>query len=151
MLRTKNALLLLVFLTSSLAQAQDDSFSKKKFIFDHSMKDVWAAAQTVLGTYPIETNDLSNGLIKTSELRPGQFWQPPFEEPIEGSYTQSLSFQFFKQGANRTELQISRTAKQQLDFLGSKKTVEREPWEELRLVYKIKREIEIKKILAQIK
>lgn len=146
----KISVLLSLFL-STYALAKVDITSKKNFVFNHSYKDVWASAQIVLGTYPLETNDIANGLIKTSLLKPGQFWQAPFDAPIEGNYTQTLSFQFYKRNPYQTELQILKTANQRTDFLGSEKSVKSEPWEELRLVYKIKREIEIKKILAQIK
>ncbi len=141
----------LILVISWGALAKENIKSQKKFIFEHNFKEVWAAAQIVLGTYPLETNDIKNGLIRTSLLKPGQFWQPPFETPIDGNYTQSMSFQFYKTNSYETELQIQKTANLQMDFLGSNKSVEREPWEELRLVYKIKREIEIKKVLAQIK
>jgi hypothetical protein len=150
-LRNLKILVLLTFFLSTYAFAKVDITSKKSFVFDYGFKDVWASAQIVLGTYPLETNDIANGLIKTSLLKPGQFWQAPFDIPIEGNYTQTLAFQFYKRSPYQTELQILKTANQKTDFLGSETSVKTEPWEELRLVYKIKREIEIKKVLAQIK
>lgn len=133
-----------------VSPAQETIISKKNYTFDFSYKDVWAATQIILGTYPLETNDLQNGLIRTSELKPGQFWQPPFEKNIEDKYAQTISLKFFKITANKTELQITKQASRETDFLGSSSPVKTEPWEELRIIYKIKREIEIKKVLDRI-
>jgi hypothetical protein len=137
-----------IFLFNS--HAESNLVSKKNYTFEYPFKDVWAATQIILGTYPLETNDLQNGLIKTTDLKPGQFWQPPFEKSIEQKYSQQITFKFFKISPNRTELQILKQANLETDFLGSSKPVKTEPWEELRLIYKIKREIEIKKILSRI-
>lgn len=150
----KNSVLLNFLFFISLQAYCTQSFSKdieskKNYTFNYSFKDVWAAAQVILGSYPLETNDLNEGLIRTTPLKPGQFWQPPFEEPIDYPYSQTLTFQFFKLSPNRTQIQILKKAAIQTDFLGSEKKVQTEPWEELRITYKINREIEIKKTLAK--
>ncbi len=134
---------------SPLAKAQIES--KKNFVFDHSFKEVWAAAQIILGSYPLETNDLNAGLMVTSKLGAGQFWQAPFENQVSSNYSQILSFQFFKPTSQSTQLQILKKSFYQTDFLGSQKDVALPPWEELRLVYLIKREIEVKNVLKRIK
>lgn len=131
--------------------AESNIVNKKTFVFEHNFKDVWDSAQIILGTYPLETNDVSDGLIQTTPLKPGQFWQAPFEKTIDYNYTQTLTFKFYKLDNYRTQLQIVKLATAQTDFLGSQRDVVSEPWEELRIVYKIKREVEIKKILARIK
>lgn len=138
-------------LTVTHVFADSSITNKKKFVFNHSLKDVWNSAQIILGAYPLETNDISGGIIKTTPLKPGQFWQAPFEKQIDSNYIQVMTFHFYELGPKNTHLEITKTASAQTDFLGSQLNIKSEPWEELRLVYKIKREIEIKKILAQIK
>ncbi len=129
--------------------AQDKIVNKKNYVFNYPYKKVWAAAQIVLGSYPLETNDLEAGLMVTASLKSGEFWQAPFESQISDNYSQTLSFQFSKPNAQNTQLQITKKAIFKTDFFGSEKEVMTQPWEELRLVYKIKREIEIKNILER--
>lgn len=145
-----NPILILIFVfKTSICMSEVES--KKNFVFNHSFKEVWAAAQIVLGSYPLETNDQEAGLIVTSKLVPGQFWQAPFEDPIEDNYSQVLRFQFFKPNPKKTQLQIVKKAAYTTDFFGSKQDVLVPAWEELRLVYLIKREIEVKQILTQVR
>lgn len=142
-------IILLTVIANNFAFAQSET--KKNFVFNHGFKDVWAAAQVILGNYPLETNDLNSGLMVTAKLGSNQFWQAPFEKPIDSGYSQVLSFQFFKPNNQTTQLQIIKKSFYQTDFLGSQKEVILPHWEELRLVYLIKREIEVKKILNRIK
>lgn len=137
-------------MTATAFSNSSDTTSKKNYTFNYKYKDVWGAAQVVLGSYPLETNDKRAGLIRTTPLKPGQFWQPPFEKKIEDNYSQTLTFQFYKPSSTRTQLQILKKSTVTMDFLGSERSIVIEPWEELRLVYKIKREIEINQILNRV-
>jgi hypothetical protein len=147
----KISVMLFLLLVSGPALSQSDFESKKIFVFNSAFNDVWNAAQLILGSYPLETNDQKNGIIRTTELKPGQFWQAPFEKKLEENYAQTLVFQFFKLNPKTTQVEIIKKAKVQTDFLGSERNITVESWEELRLVYKIKREIKIKSILNQLK
>lgn len=121
----------------------------KKYIINHSLKKTWAAAQIILGEYPLATNDFENGLIKTSKLKPNEFWQPPFENQIESNYYQYLEFRFLKINPVVTELEIVKRAVAKTDFLGSERSLDPNEWEQLRIVYKINREISVQDILKK--
>ena len=131
-------------------QAQTYAINERKFLLPFSYKTVWNAAQIVLGIYPLTVNDIDKGVVKTSLLKKGSFWVAPFEKEHSDRYSQKLEFRFVKVHPQQTHLYIYKQAFMTTDFLGSKREIQSNGWEELRIFYKVKREIKIKNILSKL-
>lgn len=137
------------FALSSWAQ-MDTIRNQKEFVFPASMKRVWKATQFALNTYPLDTNDMSSGLIKTQPLKPEQVWLAPFEKKLPTNYRQTFTIRFVKLDSRNTKMLIEKNAEVQTDFFGSTVKQFSSGWEELRLYYKIRRELEIEKVLSRL-
>lgn len=125
--------------------------NKKVYYYQASYDQVWKATQMALGSYPLELNDASNGIIKTQRLTAKEVWTAPFEKPLPSNYTQVMTLKIFQVKPRLVQVTIEKSSKTQVDFVGSTKPLVSSGWEELRIFYKIKREIRLERILKRIR
>lgn len=139
----------------SPAQAQQQrpssSSNKKVHLFNTSYNNVWNAIQLAMGSYPLDVNDIKTGVIKTQKLTYKETWTAPFESPLPSNYQQVLHVTVFKVSPRITQVTIEKQASAQVDFVGTTKSLDTSGWEELRLFYKIRRHIDLERVLKRIK
>ena len=132
----------------------------RKKVIDAKYKDVWNTTLQVLANYPIQTLDSTGGLIITRSVAARKSpieslfsVQKRFNIPDDHGVSYILRIQLFKikpRGSKeKTEVLIYKTLSSKTHFLVKAKTLQSDGLEELYLLYRIKREMAVKKMIQK--
>jgi hypothetical protein len=115
--------------------------------------EVWRAVQKSLAGYPIQVNNIDQGLIETDAVKVGQLWLPPFEKsPKAPNVKYSLQVRVIKgQSQNQESAQVSvrKRLSLQRDFFSNEEDVGSDGLEEKALLYRIEREMQIERSIKK--
>ena len=146
-----NPLVLFLLITgcASLDEREGDpTTTEKKFEVEKEI--AWEALLEVFKPYPKATINEENGFIETEELRGSQVWQPAH------SRKRTSGIIYYKLKAILTEdppyihARIKKTIKRKRDFISKPETVASDFLEEQVLLYRLGREIQIKRLVQKI-
>jgi hypothetical protein len=139
----------LLFLNSC---ASIDSIHNKKGLYREAIypaayEKVWRAAEKSLENYVLANNNSESGIIQTDWIRGDDIWNPPTSQkkPSSGQ-RQKLTLFFTKGKSNGTEsvrIQIKKEAEILMDFVSEPETLISDGLEELNILYRIERELNI--------
>lgn len=121
-------------------------------VFFAGFDEVWRATNIVLQSYPLRLSNMDEGLLETDDIKGYRAWTPPFpyKKPAGTSYRISIRVVRGTSGNSpATKVIILKDTKVQRDFFSDVKQVPSDGLEEKSLLYRIKREIQIERALAQ--
>lgn len=157
MQRTWFAMLLILF--SSCTSTPDPETFKRTVSgpqyaeFSSSYDAVWKASVTVMGKYSLRTYDQDAGIIETEYIRGENVWIPPYKKKyIPGGYRYKLNLKLIRiksKFGNYVRAILLKSPEIQKDFFSNPEKTPTDGLEELSLLYRIEREIEIQEFVTQ--
>lgn len=118
--------------------------------FEASRELIWESIIKTFKPYPIEESSEKKGVLKTEKIYTGQIWKSVKREKTSGMlYTLSAHLYLIEQGRFRVVI-IKETQKQK-DFFSKSSYVPSDLMEEDELLYRIQREIKIKRLTDKLK
>lgn len=153
-------ILLLSFLTGALSacalfeerKGPESFIGPREEVFFAGFDEVWRATNIVLQSYPLRLSNMDEGLLETDDIKGYRAWEPPFphRKPAGVSYRITIRVVRGTAGSSpATKVIVTKDAKVQRDFFSNVKQVPSNGLEEKVLLYRIKREIQIERALAQ--
>ena len=118
-------------------------------VFTASRSRVWEALIQVFSAYKLQISDEEKGLIKTRLITGSNVWTPAHDEDkdISGiSYYITAKLIYDKPHATVT---ITKKIKQKKGFLSDSKTIPSDLMEEQQLLYRLGRELRIKRLIKR--
>jgi len=115
--------------------------------------EVWRALQKAFSSYPIQVNNLDQGILETDIIKGAQIWSPPFVKnarPVNYRYTLSARVIRGKTaGQESVRIIVSKKINLQRDFFSADEELLSDGLEELSLLYRIERELQIERSLRK--
>ena len=142
----KGFLISLLFLQQACIHL--DQEPKNTRIFKAPKGMVWETLIKVLKPYPLKKISEEDGVIETELIRVGDIWKPIRNNELPLPYT--LSIHLYKQGS-RTKVIILKQIRKQRDFFSKTTFVPSDFMEEGELIYRITRELKIRKMIKKLK
>lgn len=147
---------LLTFALSACALFEErkgpsEFYGPRDQVYFATFEEVWTAVNRVLQPYPLRISNMDQGLLETDVVRGARVWYPPHKtETAVSAEMYRLTVRVIK-GAleNRaaTKVTIVKDANIQRDFFSSPKALPSDGLEEKSILYRITREIQIKRAL----
>jgi outer membrane lipopolysaccharide assembly protein LptE/RlpB len=111
---------------------------------------LWRATQQALLNYPMNINNMDTGHLQTLYITGKHRFQPPHkkDETLPSGYQYRLNVNIIK-GEKASRLVILKEVRLQKDFFSDPQELVSDGFEEKALIYRIKREIIIEKILKK--
>lgn len=105
--------------------------------------EVWRAVQKALINYPIQLNNIDQGLIETDIIKAEQVWRPPFGAP-PANWRYFLRVKVGKGDVNgrpSTRVAIFKNISLEKDFFSGEDKLPSDGFEEKAILYRIEREL----------
>lgn len=138
------------FLTacSSTPEIVDTEYSK---VFNAPYDLVWRATQQALLNYPMNINNMDTGYLQTLFITGKHRYLAPHnrEEILPSGYQYRLNINI-ERGGSRTKVLVAKEVRMQRDFFSDPSAKPSDGFEEKMILYRIKREITIEKILKKL-
>lgn len=116
---------------------------------------IWKASLQTMGKYPLRTYDQEAGVIETDFIRGDNVWIPPYKKKyIPGGYRYKLNLKLIKvksRTENYVRVVVLKQPELQRDFFSTPEKIQTDGLEELSILYRIEREVEISKLMARYK
>jgi hypothetical protein len=118
-----------------------------------SYDEIWRATQKAFSNYPIQVNNLDQGILETDVIKGSQIWQAPFQKSARSPnvrYTISVHVIRGKaQGQESARVLIAKKINLQRDFFSGDEDRQSDGFEEISLLYRIERELQIERSLRK--
>jgi hypothetical protein len=118
-----------------------------------SYDEVWRAMQKAFSNYPIQVNNLDQGILETDIIKGAQIWNPPFiKNPKLTNYRYTINVRVIKgktQGQESVRLIVTKKINLQRDFFSNDEELQSDGFEELSLLYRVERELQIERSLRK--
>jgi hypothetical protein len=126
----------------------------KETAFNAPYLGVWKAAEKSLENYVLANNNSESGIIQTDWIKGDDIWTPPtaLKKPSSGQ-RQKLTLFFTRGksgGANSVRVQVKKEAEILKDFISEPETLVSDGLEELNILYRIERELNIARAISQL-
>ena len=112
-----------------------------------SRQAVWRATLIAMSFYPLETTNYDQGLIKTKILTEGDSWKPVFRS-INSEHIYTINVNVFNYGG-RTRVSIDKKLNRKASFERNEQELKTLGVEEDMLLYRIKRELLIDRLIKK--
>jgi hypothetical protein len=135
---------------------KDESAPPLEKVFSETYENVWRSTQLALASYPIKVNDSDSGIFETQLIRGDKTWvSPSVEKNPSGGQRYKISVRILKgndkNGDPATKVIVLKRAEIQRDFFAETEKLPSDGLEELSIMYRIERELDISKTLAKLK
>ena len=122
--------------------------------YETERETAWEALVQVFKPYPQKTVDAEGGLIETERLRGRHLFRPPPAVPEQTSgrffYTLKATLREEEDEPEIVRAQIRKTVSKQKDFFSDPESLPSDGFEEEALLYRLSREIQIRRLLDKI-
>jgi hypothetical protein len=122
-------------------------------VFEASYDEVWRAVQKSLVSYPIQLNNIDQGIIETDSIKGPQVWRPPFNKNDEKTNQKYiLRVNVVKGQVNKkesTRVTILKSISIEKDFFSGEDRLPSDGYEEKALIYRVQREILLERSLKK--
>ena len=145
---TVKILICLLFLIPTACTHLEDEAADTE-VFTASRSRVWEALIQVFSPYKLQVSDEEKGLIKTKLITGSNVWTPAHDEDKDTSgisYHITAKLIYDKPHATVT---IIKKIKQKRGFLSDSKTIPSDLMEEQLLLYRLGRELRIKRLIRK--
>jgi hypothetical protein len=134
---------------SSIDSIHNKKHIYKEAIFYASYEKTWKAAEKALENYILSNNNSESGIIQTDWIRGDDIWTPPttLKKPSSGQRQKiTLFFTHGKSaGSDSVRIQVKKEAEILMDFVSDPEPLVSDGLEELNILYRIERELNINK------
>lgn len=141
------------------ACASIDSTHNKKGLYREAIylspyEKVWKAAEKSLENYVLANNNSDSGIIQTDWIRGDDIWTPPTSEKRPSSGQRQRLTLFFTKGktggSDSVRIQVKKEAEILKDFVSEPQTLTSDGLEEINLLYRIERELDIARAIQKV-
>lgn len=152
------SLVFLIFISACALFQKDDkdivaNIPKPPYqrIYDAEYERVWRAVQVTLANYPIAINNMDAGILETEYVRADKGWLSPESPPVPpGGRKYKINVQVargFAEEEHRPVIRVRVTKElvTQRDYFSDTSPLTSDGLEELSLLYRIERELEVDK------
>jgi hypothetical protein len=148
------SLTLLTACASTQAPGVVESAEPQEKIFKDGYDDVWRALQLAMATYPIKVNNQDSGVLETEPIRGDAAWVSPGQKngPIGGfRYRIIVRVVRGRTENNRSAVKVTilKQGEIQRDFFSSYEKLPSDGLEELSIMYRIERELNIERMIRR--
>ncbi len=130
-----------------------DAVESESLAVNTSLEKAWRAAQLALAEYPIRVNNQDSGIIETEPIRSDQGFRVPGRErqgaPSGRKYRIQVRIYRDHGTDDATRVVVRKTIETQKDFFSAAEKVASDGLEELAIMYRIERELNIEKAADQ--
>lgn len=122
-------------------------------VYDSSFDEVWRAIQKALVSYPIQMNNIDQGVIETDFVKADQVWRAPVQitkKAISPRY--QLSVKVIKgkiKNRESTRVLLAKKQKLEKDFFSGETALPSDGLEEKVILYRIEREIKLERSMRK--
>ena len=131
----------------------EPTLGPKEGVFSDEYDRVWRAARIAMQNYPIRIDNMDKGILETDRIRAAIGWTPPHRNAdASGGKRYYLSLRVVKgavQSRPATRVTVHKKSELQKDFFSDSKELPSDGLEEITILYRIQRELEIEKALAR--
>ena len=124
-------------------------------VFYAKLDHVWRAAQLVLQKYPMQVIDMDKGLLKTAFIKGDDIWVAPHKKNIK--LGNGLRYQLrvrivegHVRGYVATKVTVHKEISLKRDFFSAAELIPSDGLEEVAILYRIGRELQIDKALERV-
>ena len=114
---------------------------------------VWRATQIAVSQYPLKANDMEKGYLETTTIESGSLFKKSHKRKRSNSAVKySLKVNLIKgkvQGKTAVKVVIQKFKHHSTNFFSDKKKLPSDGVEEKTILYRIKRELQIEKLLDE--
>jgi hypothetical protein len=116
-----------------------------------NFEETWRAVQQAIISYPLRANNMDIGQIQTSSIRGSNQFKPPQElkSSATNGHRYSLTINVIKTSPKSTRVNIVKDTMVYRDFISDAEEKVSDGMEEMVLLYRIGREIDIEKALVK--
>ncbi len=118
-----------------------------------SYDEIWRAIQKSFAGYPIQINNLDQGILETDVIKGAQVWVAPFEKsPRPSNYHYVINVRVVKgrsKGKESAQVTVVKRISMQRDFFSADEETSSDGLEEKSLLYRIERELQIERSLRK--
>lgn len=122
-------------------------------VFFESYDEVWRAAQKALVHYPIQINNIEQGLIETDAIKGAQVWRAPFQKDQPTASLRYLLRVNVVRGKAAAKESVKVTILKKIiiqkDFFSAEDQKPSDGFEERAILYRISRELRMEKALRR--
>ncbi len=115
--------------------------------------EIWRAIQKSFASYPIQVNNLDQGILETDVIKGAQVWVAPYEKsPRPANYHYVINVRVVKGntgGHESAQVMIVKHISMQRDFFSTDEELPSDGLEEMSLLYRIGRELQIERSLKR--
>ncbi|OFZ12415.1 MAG: hypothetical protein A2Z20_06615 [Bdellovibrionales bacterium RBG_16_40_8] len=122
-------------------------------VYDVPYDDVWRATQKALANYPIQINNIDQGVIETDVIRGDKVWRLPLtsqNQPVSWRY--QLQVKIIKgkiESKPSTQVSIFKRISKEKDFFSGEELLPSDGFEEKAILYRISRELLLERSLKR--
>lgn len=137
-----------------LSESEIGSGAPQELVFREPFENVWRAGQLAVARYPIKVNDMDSGVLETDNIKGDLAWSPPhLRRPPSGGRRYKLNIRILKgkigDNAPGTKVLVSKRIDIQRDFFSPSESKPSDGLEEISILYRMRREIEVEKFLKK--
>ncbi len=145
----------LLFLSACGTTQEEDPFKDAypkppyEVFFNSDFQDVWRAAQISIAQYAIRVNDIDSGILETDSIKLDRGWQSPHKPPTPpGGRNYSIEVRIargYSKNSRRPKIRVrvTKNLRVRRDFFSKVKELRTDGLEEMSILYRIGRELEI--------
>ncbi len=138
----------------SLSSTKKTPQRKQHTIYLNSkFEHVWRAAQISLSKYPLATNNLDKGLLKTQMISSYDIWKPAHVSVNNyGGKSYTIKIKILRgryNGKKITKVIVKKSLQRRKDFFSGEESLMSDGLEEQKILYRIKRELIIERIIER--
>jgi hypothetical protein len=137
-----------------LSDSEVGGGAPQELVFREPFENVWRAGQLAVARYPIKVNDMDSGVLETDNIKGDLAWNSPhLKRPPAGGRRYKLNIRILKGkvGGNApgTKVIVSKRIDIQRDFFSPSESKPSDGLEEISILYRMQRELEVEKFLKK--
>lgn len=136
-----------------MGTASEEPTSPQVQVFNTSFDEVWRAVQKTLAGYPIQINNIDQGLVETDVINNNDIWRAPFRREakyMSPRYMLRVNVTRGKmKNRDSTRVSIFKNMIIEKDFFSGIESRPSDGYEEKSLLYRIDRELKIERSMKR--
>jgi len=118
-------------------------------LYESDYERIWRAIQVVLSRYPIAVNNMDAGILETDFIKVHEGWLPPEHPKVPpGGRKYKINVQVARGATPDSKDTVVRVRVKKIielhrDFFSAKQEIESDGLEEMTILYRIKREVDV--------
>jgi hypothetical protein len=128
-------------------------YGPREQVYYATFEEVWRATNLVLQPYPLRVSNMDQGTLETDVIRGYKVWGPPFKTDVGRSgESYHLTLHVVKGALDKrqaTKVTLLKDGEVQADFFSEPRALPSDGMEEVSILYRIGREIQLERALSK--